>query len=617
MDMSHTSGNYAWNDSNIRHMKYESCSPTNSSSDTNTQPTLIPITLATPTHHPLVTIPHAHRHPYHHLTTYNSVGDSHSLQQCSAGGEGSAVGSSSNNNVGGRVDSPLLVDGGGQQQQLNFATNNNELDMDCGESTVTAYGSLVTYRTGGMGGIGKGSSGCSGNLGISSSNRVSRQDPLSHRIIEKRRRDRMNNCLADLSRLIPAEYLKKGRGRVEKTEIIEMAIMHMKYLQHMNHYSLGHQDCMSETLRFLVEVEGHFPRSPLCVRLLAHLQQHRDAVCVRRGSGGSTSSTSHSPVGGGNNSMGGEGAMAAMVLGSGGECNRGFEGGGGNGISTTTTPTATPTPSCHFQQPPLSSPTPPPASSHSTLTPSHVNCPKQPQTSSCTQSHPHCVLKPPKLEPNNNEEDYQHPHTTNNQQQHGALSPPCAGGLELEDGDGCSTLDEGEEHHERDLLDSKCSLQQRVQQHIQQLDRQERHSEGYKYKNDIKLRFTQDVIGSSSRRDSNGSTENHSSASPPPLHHHHSDICQQQSPKLHHSHPAAMSNLRSPSNSDLLDIKDTSFAIPIFALHNKGTFYVPLTVDYRALLPYLSGVDLTTWPKDMVLHPVAINVNFQTRKGHG
>ncbi|ERL91672.1 hypothetical protein D910_09000 [Dendroctonus ponderosae] len=58
-----------------------------------------------------------------------------------------------------------------------------------------------------------------------------KQDPMSHRIIEKRRRDRMNNCLADLSRLIPMEYLKKGRGRIEKTEIIEMAIKHMKHLQ--------------------------------------------------------------------------------------------------------------------------------------------------------------------------------------------------------------------------------------------------------------------------------------------------------------------------------------------------------------------------------------------------
>lgn len=60
---------------------------------------------------------------------------------------------------------------------------------------------------------------------------ILQQDPMSHRIIEKRRRDRMNNCLADLSRLIPPHYLKKGRGRVEKTEIIEMAIRHLKYLQ--------------------------------------------------------------------------------------------------------------------------------------------------------------------------------------------------------------------------------------------------------------------------------------------------------------------------------------------------------------------------------------------------
>ena len=52
------------------------------------------------------------------------------------------------------------------------------------------------------------------------------QDPLSHKIIEKRRRDRMNNCLADLSRLIPSSYLKKGR--IEKTEIIERAIKHIQ-----------------------------------------------------------------------------------------------------------------------------------------------------------------------------------------------------------------------------------------------------------------------------------------------------------------------------------------------------------------------------------------------------
>ncbi|XP_033210969.1 transcription factor cwo isoform X2 [Belonocnema kinseyi] len=137
------------------------------------------------------------------------------------------------------------------------------------------------------------------------------QDPMSHRIIEKRRRDRMNNCLADLSRLIPAEYLKKGRGRVEKTEIIEMAIRHMKHLQGLRqdtkhstvnpvhahpedsvdsvshsattstaaeHYRLGFQECLSETMHFLVEVEGFFARDSLCVQLISHLQQHCEKI---------------------------------------------------------------------------------------------------------------------------------------------------------------------------------------------------------------------------------------------------------------------------------------------------------------------------------------------------
>jgi len=56
----------------------------------------------------------------------------------------------------------------------------------------------------------------------------------------------MNNCLADLSRLIPAEYLKKGRGRVEKTEIIEMAIRHMKHLQ-----GLRQGECLIDSVAIL------------------------------------------------------------------------------------------------------------------------------------------------------------------------------------------------------------------------------------------------------------------------------------------------------------------------------------------------------------------------------
>ncbi|XP_003379831.1 putative helix-loop-helix DNA-binding domain protein [Trichinella spiralis] len=64
-------------------------------------------------------------------------------------------------------------------------------------------------------------------------NRQSR-DLLSHRIIEKRRRDRMNNCLTNLSKLIPTTYLRKSRGRVEKTEIVEMAIRYIKHFKQNN-----------------------------------------------------------------------------------------------------------------------------------------------------------------------------------------------------------------------------------------------------------------------------------------------------------------------------------------------------------------------------------------------
>ncbi|XP_050680778.1 transcription factor cwo isoform X3 [Leptidea sinapis] len=119
-----------------------------------------------------------------------------------------------------------------------------------------------------------------------------KQDPMSHRIIEKRRRDRMNNCLADLSRLIPPEYLKKGRGRVEKTEIIEMAIRHLKTLQDRvnaerqaveDQYRAGYQEAVGEAVRFLVEVQGFGPGDGLCVQLASHLQRHSQHVSNANG----------------------------------------------------------------------------------------------------------------------------------------------------------------------------------------------------------------------------------------------------------------------------------------------------------------------------------------------
>ncbi|XP_059141625.1 transcription factor cwo-like isoform X2 [Physella acuta] len=123
------------------------------------------------------------------------------------------------------------------------------------------------------------------------------RDPMSHRIIEKRRRDRMNNCLADLSRLIPSSYHKQGQGRIEKTEIIEMAIKHINMLQQKvddyekknsredkpqpapsernccaTKFYMGFKEAQDEAMRFLVEVESVNAMDPFCKKFMNHLE---------------------------------------------------------------------------------------------------------------------------------------------------------------------------------------------------------------------------------------------------------------------------------------------------------------------------------------------------------
>lgn len=58
----------------------------------------------------------------------------------------------------------------------------------------------------------------------------------------------------------------------------------------------------------------------------------------------------------------------------------------------------------------------------------------------------------------------------------------------------------------------------------------------------------------------------------------------------------------------------SNFNVPIFVLHAKGSFYVPLTIDYYTLAPFLQNynlLDLHTSMQNLVLHPVTINVKFQ------
>lgn len=85
----------------------------------------------------------------------------------------------------------------------------------------------------------------------------------------------MNSCLADLSRLIPPQFQRKGRGRIEKTEIIEMSIRYMKQLQNQeclhkeSVYKMGYEECLNEAVNFLYNSNRE-----LCFQLMDHLKEH-------------------------------------------------------------------------------------------------------------------------------------------------------------------------------------------------------------------------------------------------------------------------------------------------------------------------------------------------------
>ncbi|XP_043915849.1 hairy/enhancer-of-split related with YRPW motif protein 2-like isoform X2 [Protopterus annectens] len=58
-------------------------------------------------------------------------------------------------------------------------------------------------------------------------------------IIEKRRRDRINNSLSELRRLVPTAFEKQGSSKLEKAEILQMTVDHLKML-----HATGGKDAM-------------------------------------------------------------------------------------------------------------------------------------------------------------------------------------------------------------------------------------------------------------------------------------------------------------------------------------------------------------------------------------
>lgn len=47
-------------------------------------------------------------------------------------------------------------------------------------------------------------------------------------VIEKKRRDRINSSLSELKRLVPSAYEKQGSSKLEKAEILQLTVDHLK-----------------------------------------------------------------------------------------------------------------------------------------------------------------------------------------------------------------------------------------------------------------------------------------------------------------------------------------------------------------------------------------------------
>uniref|UniRef100_A0A3Q0R6A6 Hes related family bHLH transcription factor with YRPW motif like n=1 Tax=Amphilophus citrinellus TaxID=61819 RepID=A0A3Q0R6A6_AMPCI len=101
-------------------------------------------------------------------------------------------------------------------------------------------------------------------------------------IIEKRRRDRINHSLSELRRLVPSAFEKQGSSKLEKAEILQMTVDHLKLLHAMggkyfdaralavDYRTLGFRECVGEVVRYLSSLEGDSP-DPIGARLVSHL----------------------------------------------------------------------------------------------------------------------------------------------------------------------------------------------------------------------------------------------------------------------------------------------------------------------------------------------------------
>ncbi|XP_039987840.1 class E basic helix-loop-helix protein 41 [Xiphias gladius] len=122
---------------------------------------------------------------------------------------------------------------------------------------------------------------------------------LPHRLIEKKRRDRINECIGQLKDLLPEHLKLSTLGHLEKAVVLELTLKHLNALtavteqQHQKIIALqngdrsmksslhadldafhsGFQACAKEVLQYLSQFENWTTREQRCAQLINHLHK--------------------------------------------------------------------------------------------------------------------------------------------------------------------------------------------------------------------------------------------------------------------------------------------------------------------------------------------------------
>ncbi|XP_075998062.1 class E basic helix-loop-helix protein 41 [Genypterus blacodes] len=122
---------------------------------------------------------------------------------------------------------------------------------------------------------------------------------LPHRLIEKKRRDRINECIGQLKDLLPEHLKLSTLGHLEKAVVLELTLKHLNALtavteqQHqkiialqngdrsmkssihadLDAFHTGFQACAKEVLQYLNQFENWTTREQRCVQLINHLHK--------------------------------------------------------------------------------------------------------------------------------------------------------------------------------------------------------------------------------------------------------------------------------------------------------------------------------------------------------